>query len=389
MSTKRSLSYIVVVVVTVLTTIFATQYLSCKGAESKSSFGSKISSPLSDSDKISKAWDVQKSFRSIFTIYKNRVVSIYTKKTITQRRHPMFRDPLFRQFFGNPNRRGSKQQSRKQTGLGSGFIISEDGYICTNHHVVSGVDSVTVKVGEKSYEAEIIGSDRATDLALLKIKSKVKLKAAFIGDSSKVQVGDWAIAIGNPFGLNNTFTVGVVSAVGRRKLAMAGRPQSHIQTDASINPGNSGGPLINIKGEVIGINRMIYSKSGGNMGIGFAIPINKATAILEQLKKYKKIKRGFIGVQIANLTKEYAKERGLSKPHGSLIGNIVEGGPAHKAGAQIGDIILQVGKKKVKTFSDLLDVIEKTPIGKTLKVLVLRENRKINLFITVAERPKD
>jgi serine protease Do len=387
MSAKRSFSYVAVVAITVLSTIFATQYLSCKGAEGKD-FGSKKQSPLSNSDKVAKAWDVQKSFRSIFDIYKDRVVSIYTKKTVRSRMHPFFRDPFFREWFGTP-RRGMQPRTRKRTGLGSGFIISEDGYICTNHHVVNGVDSVTVKVGEKSYKAEIIGSDKATDLALLKIKGKVKLKAAYLGDSDKVRVGDWAIAIGNPFGLNNTFTVGVVSAVGRKDLAMAGRIHSHIQTDASINPGNSGGPLINIKGEVVGINRMIYSKSGGNMGIGFAIPINKAKHVLQQLKKFGKIKRGFIGVQIVNLTAEYAKERGLKNPHGALIGAVVPGGPAAKAGAREGDIILRVGKTKIKKFNDLIEAVEKTPIGKTVKIRVLRGTRTISLFITVGERPKE
>ncbi|HNX59690.1 MAG TPA: PDZ domain-containing protein, partial [Spirochaetota bacterium] len=182
-----------------------------------------------------------------------------------------------------------------------------------------------------------------------------------------------------------TFTVGVVSATGRKDVDMGS--QSHIQTDASINPGNSGGPLINIRGEVIGINRMIYSQSGGNMGIGFAIPINSAKTILEQLKTNKKIKRGYIGVQIAPLTEEYAKELGLKTSDGALVGAIQDDGPAQKAGVQEGDVIIKAGDKKITNYGDLIELVEATPIGKTIKITVWRKGSEANLFVTVKERP--
>ncbi|HQQ50181.1 MAG TPA: PDZ domain-containing protein, partial [Spirochaetota bacterium] len=203
----------------------------------------------------------------------------------------------------------------------------------------------------------------------------------------QVKVGDWAIAIGNPFGLDRTFTVGVISATSRKDVDMMGGSQSHIQTDAAINPGNSGGPLVNINGEVIGINRMIYSQSGGYMGIGFAIPINTAKAILEQLKKYKKVKTGYIGVQIVPLTEEYANELGLKNTEGALVGGIMENSPAEKAGIQPGDVIISVDDKNIKSYEDLIEIVNKTPIGKTLKVGVWRNKQKIYLFVTVKERP--
>ncbi|MBP6993526.1 MAG: trypsin-like peptidase domain-containing protein [Spirochaetes bacterium] len=318
-------------------------------------------------------------------INKQQVVYISTEQTVRMQRNPFMDDPLFREFFGAP--RQNMPQTRKRTGLGTGFILSEDGYICTNHHVVAGMDKVKVNIDSIVYDASVIGSDERTDIALLKINPKEKLEPVFLGDSNTVMVGDWAIAIGNPFGLVRTFTVGVVSAVGRRDLDLMGDSQAHIQTDASINPGNSGGPLMNIYGEVIGINRMIYSQTGGNIGIGFAIPINTAKIILQELKTNKKVKRGYLGVQIVPLTEEYAKELGLKDAQGALVGQVVEGGPGVKGGIQVGDIILSAGGKQVKDYGDLVDVVEKTPIGKSLKIEVWRNKGRVTLFITVGERP--
>ena len=298
--------------------------------------------------------------------------------------HPFFNDPFFREFFGTPQQ-GPRTQRR--TGLGTGFVLSDDGYICTNHHVVSGVDKITVKINAREYPAKIIGSDEKTDIALLKISPAEKLKPVYLGNSDEVRVGDWAIAIGNPFGLDKTFTVGVISATGRRDVDMMGGSQYHIQTDASINPGNSGGPLININGEVIGINRMIYSNSGGSLGIGFAIPMNTARSILEQLKTHKKIKRGYIGVQIVPLTEEYAGQLGLKTAEGALIGGLEENGPAARAGVRVGDVIVKINDTAIKDYNTLVDIVGKAPIAKTLKATVWREGKEINLFITVGERP--
>jgi len=270
---------------------------------------------------------------------------------------------------------------------GSGFVISADGYVVTNNHVIDGAQKIQVSFDDREkLDAELVGTDPRTDLALLKINAPGKLKPVYLGDSDKVQVGDWAIAIGNPFGLDRTFTVGVVSAIGRRDVDMMGG--SHIQTDASINPGNSGGPLINIYGEVIGINRMIYSQSGGDMGIGFAIPMNTARSILEQLKTHKKIKRGFIGVSIAVITEEYARELGLKSNEGAFVGEVIQGGPGDRGGLMVGDIILKIDDKDIASYKDLLKIVSETPVGKTLKLTVWRKRKMVNLYVRVGERPE-
>lgn len=365
--------------------IGAVVFLTCRA--NAGGFLNNGESPLLKSQEEAKAWEIQKVFRDIYDLYEDRVVFISTEQTVKVQQNPFFDDPFFDEFFGGSRKGRGQERTQKRTGLGTGFIVSEDGYICTNFHVVNGVDKVTVKIRSKTYKAEVIGADERTDIALLKIKSSEKFKPAYLGDSSQVKVGDWAIAIGNPFGFEKTFTVGVVSATGRKDLDMMGGSQSHIQTDASINPGNSGGPLINIRGEVVGINRMIYSQSGGNMGIGFAIPINTAKTILEQLKTNKKIKRGYIGVQIAPLTEEYAKELGLKTPEGALVGAVQDDGPAQKAGVQEGDVILKAADKKITNYGDLIELVEATSIGKTIKITVWRKGSETNLFVTVKERP--
>lgn len=347
--------------------------------------GANKKSPLAGSDKISNALEVQNAFREVFKLYSNSVVAITTVQTVKLPSHPFFNDPFFRDFFGF---RGGKQpKEHKRKGLGTGFILSEDGYICTNYHVVANVDKVEIKVNDKTHEAKIVGKDQRTDLALLKIDVDEKLKPVYIGDSDTVKVGDWAIAIGNPFGLDGTFTTGVISATGRSEVGLMGSTQSHIQTDASINPGNSGGPLLNINGEVIGINRMIYSRTGGNIGIGFAIPINNAKRVLEQLKVHKKVKRGYIGVQIVPFTEEYAEELGLDNNKGALVGGVVQGSPAEEGGVKVGDVILKVDDTKINDFSDLVNVIEKKKIGKSIKLTVWRSKSEVTLFITIKERP--
>jgi len=247
------------------------------------------------------------------------------------------------------------------------------------------MDTVTIVVDDKEYKAAIIGSDQLTDIALLKIQGNHTFKPVHFGDSDNVQIGDIVVAIGNPFGLDKTLTSGIVSATGRKSVDELG--MSHIQTDASINPGNSGGPLINIDGEVIGVNRMIYSQTGGNLGIGFAIPINLVKDTLVQLQKYKKIRRGYIGVQIAPLTEEFAKELGLNKPEGALVGSIEKNSPAEKGGIQIKDVITNGEDKKIESYNDLLDIVSKIPIGKTIKVTVWREKKSSNFWVTVGERP--
>ncbi|PKL16187.1 MAG: serine protease [Spirochaetae bacterium HGW-Spirochaetae-5] len=372
-----------------ITTFFSLTILSiilisgvfCKDNQS---FGLSEKSPLREESSVADAVKVQDIFKKVYDINKNSVVFISTEQTIKMPQHPFLNDPFFNDFFGS-NMKQPKTQ--KRTGLGTGFIISEDGYICTNYHVVAGVDKVKVKVDKTNYDASVIGFDERTDLALLKINAGNKLTPVYFGNSDTLSVGDWAIAIGNPFGLDRTFTVGIISATARRDVDLMGDSQTQIQTDASINPGNSGGPLLNIYGEVIGVNRMIYSQSGGNIGIGFAIPINTAKGVLEQLKKHKKIKRGYIGVQIVPLTEEYAAELGLKENSGALVGQVTGGGPAEKGGIITGDVILNVNGKDIKNFGDLISEVENAVIGKTLKIEIWRNKSKIALFITVAERP--
>ncbi len=373
-------AYPIIVILLVSAFFFGNQF-SCQRHDFSGVFGNSNSSPLKGSEKTVKAEEIQNTFREIFTLYKDSVVFITTEQLVRVPSHPYINDPFFREFFGR--RSGSRVQ--KRTGLGTGFVISKDGYICTNHHVVSGVDKVFVKINDKHFEATVIGSDERTDVALIKIKSNAELKPAYFGNSDDVMVGDWAVAIGNPFGLDRTFTVGVISAIGRNDVDMMGG--SHLQTDASINPGNSGGPLINIYGEVIGINRMIYSKSGGYMGIGFAIPINIAHSILNQLKKFGKVKRGYFGITIIELNEKYAKQLGLDSTDGTLVGEIISGSPAERGGIRVGDVILKLDGKKIKGYRDLLNKIGETPIGKTVRVSVWRDRRVVNLNVKVTERP--
>ncbi len=364
--------------------IMAFQAASCYGEKGGRVFGSSKESPLKTSPDVLKAVEIQNAFSKVYEMYKDSVVYISTEQTVKLQTHPFLNDPFFREFFGNP---GTGPRTEKRKGLGTGFILSDDGYICTNQHVIKGVDKIDVKINDKHYNAVVVGSDERSDIALIKINAGVKFTPVYLGDSGTVKVGDWAIAIGNPFGLDRTFTKGVISAIARKNFDQMGGSQSHLQTDASINPGNSGGPLINIYGEVIGINRMIYSNGGGSLGIGFAIPINSAKLILEQLKTNKKIKRGFIGVQIVPLTEEYAKELGLGAIDGALVGAVVAGSPSEKGGIKVSDVILKVNDRDVKNYSDLIEEVEKTPIGKTIQVIVWREKNKLTLFLSVAERP--
>ncbi len=377
--------YRILIILAIIISTFSILFFSCsKNGTVATLFGNLNQSPLKNDSESTKSYEIQKTFRKIFDLYKEKVVFITTERFVRVRRNPFYDHPFFNERYRG--RRG-RSRLRKRKGLGTGFIISEDGYICTNHHVIKGVDGIKIKVMEKTYEADVVGYDKRTDLALLKINAKKKLKPVYFGDSDKVKVGDWAVAIGNPFGLDKTFTVGVVSAIGRNSVDLMGG--SHIQTDASINPGNSGGPLINIFGEVIGINRMIYSKSGGYMGIGFAIPVNIARNVLDQLKKYRKVKWGYIGVSIVKMTEEYAQELGLKEKKGAFVGEVMEGSPASKGGIRIGDVILKMNNKNVRTYKDVLNVVGMTKIGKTVKVVVWRKRRLITVFVTVKERPSE
>ncbi len=340
--------------------------------------------PLSKSDSVQGAMVVQNAFREIYKEVNPAVVRIETEQTIKMPVHPFFDDPYFRRYFGVP-----EQQSQKQTGLGSGFIISADGFIVTNHHVVAKVDKITVKLTNgKQYEAKLVGSDPSSDIALLKVNGAKDLKVVHIGDSDKIEVGDFAIAIGNPFGLSSTFTYGIISSKGQDVNSADG--VQRIQTDAAINPGNSGGPLLNIRGEVIGINQMIYSQSGGSVGIGFAIPVNHAMEIVEKLKTGKEIKQGFIGVSvIPEPSEELIQELNLDKKTGILVGEVMYGSPAWKAGIRQYDFILEVDGVKAESFQVLKTAVLKKGPGKNIKIKKISEsNRKEETVeIRIAEMP--
>jgi serine protease Do len=285
---------------------------------------------------------------------------------------------FFERFFGDRAPRDFKQRS-----LGTGFIIDKEGFILTNNHVVEGTDEITVTLADKrEFVAKIIGRDPKTDLALIRIESDQVLPALPLGDSDKLEVGDWVMAIGNPYGLGHTVTAGIVSAKYRQ--IGAGTYDNFIQTDASINPGNSGGPLLDTTGNVIGVNTAIFSQSGGSIGIGFAIPINMAKDLLPQLKKGKVV-RGWLGVVIQQVTPELKDKLKLSTEKGALVADVVEGGPAEKAGIERGDVIVTFDGKDISESDDLPYIVASTPIGKTVTVDVIRKGQRKSIQVQIGE----
>jgi serine protease Do len=290
-----------------------------------------------------------------------------------------FGEEFFKHFFGE-----IPQEQMRQRSLGSGVVVSEDGYILTNNHVVAEADEIVVTFTEKEqYEAKIIGRDPKTDIALIKIEMNKKIPFAKLGDSDELRVGDWVVAIGNPFGLGNTVTAGIVSAKGR--TIGAGPYDDFIQTDASINPGNSGGPLFNLDGEVVGINTAIFSQTGGNIGIGFAIPINMAKSVMSQLKDKGKVTRGWLGVTIQNVTPEIKEKFDLTKTEGALVAEVAKDSPAEKAGLQRGDVIIRFDDKKVTVMSTLPPIVAQTPVGKEIEIVVIRKGKEKRLTVRIAE----
>ncbi len=295
---------------------------------------------------------------------------------------------FFRRFF--PPRQapapGGQPGTEVPRGLGSGFIVSSDGLILTNHHVVDGADEIYVTLTDKrEFKAELIGSDRRTDVALIRIDVDDDLPEVQIGDPEKLRVGDWVLAIGSPFGLDSTVTAGIVSAKGRD----TGEYLPFIQTDVAVNPGNSGGPLIDMEGKVVGINSQIYSRTGGFMGISFAIPIDAAMSIAEQLKTSGRVVRGRIGVGIAEVTKEVAEPLGLPNAEGSLVRSVEPGGPADKAGVEVGDIIVGFNGRKIERSSDLPRIVGGTKPGTTVDIRVWRRGKYHDLTVTVGEMESD
>ncbi len=285
----------------------------------------------------------------------------------------------FERFFGQPHR------PFKAKSLGSGFVIDSKGFILTNNHVVENADEIIVKLANsKEFKAKVVGRDPKTDIALIEIKGDAKdLPAVNLGDSSTLRVGEWVVAIGNPFGLENTVTAGIVSAMGRH--INQGPYDNFIQTDAAINPGNSGGPLLNSKGEVVGINTAIFSRGGGNIGIGFAIPIDLAKEIVPQLKDKGRVTRGWLGVMIQKVTPDIAESLGLDDAKGALVADVVKDGPAETAGLKQGDVIVEYDGKPVADSAELPLLVARTPVGKSVPLTIIRDKKRENVSVTIAE----
>ena len=292
---------------------------------------------------------------------------------------------FFKEFFDRQQREAPQ---RRATSLGSGFIIDAAGLVVTNNHVIADADEITVTLHDDTkLKAELVGRDQKTDLALLRVKPKKPLTAVSFGDSGKTRVGDWVVAIGNPFGLGGTVTAGIVSA--RQRDINSGPYDDFIQTDASINRGNSGGPMFNLDGQVIGINTAIFSPSGGSVGIGFAIPSNLARPIVEQLQKFGKARRGWLGVRIQTVTDEIAQSLGMKKATGALVASVTKGGPAEKYKIKVGDVILKFDNKVVGEMRRLPRIVAETTVGKAVAVEVWRQGKPVRLLVTLDEFPED
>ncbi len=319
---------------------------------------------------------VPESFADLAEELMPSVVNISTTQTVktTNNQFPFQFPPG--SPFGEMFKEFDRPTERKASSLGSGFIIKEDGIIITNNHVIAGAEDILVRVGEKEYKAKVVGADPYMDIAVLKVQTNDKFKTVKFGDSDRARVGDWAVAIGNPFGLGGTVTAGIISA--RNRDINLTRYDDFIQTDASINQGNSGGPLFNLKGEVIGINTAIIAPGqSGSIGIGFAIPANAASNVIDQLILFGETKRGWLGVRIQEVTKEIAEVEKLKKPKGALVASVGERSPADKAGIKAGDIILEFDGKKIDTMRKLPKVVANTKVGKNVQLKIWRDKKLI------------
>lgn len=374
--------------------------------ETISSFAASTKTPavIERNEKaISKSGIADKLSKDFITIAKEvtpAIVTIYSTKNVKEgaRYHEFLDDPLFRKFFGNPHTPNSPNfpqdepdENYKQQGLGSGVIIDKNGTILTNNHVVEGADDINVILYDKrKFKARIIGRDPKTDVALIKLEKSKDLPIAVLGDSSRIEVGEWVLAIGNPMGLSSTVTSGIISAKGRADVGVADF-EDFIQTDAAINPGNSGGALVNLQGEVIGINTAIASRTGGYMGIGFAIPSNMAKKIMNDLITKGKVIRGFLGIQIQNMNESLAKGLKLEDSNkGIFVGEVVPRSPADKAGLQPYDVILELNGKPVLDVNTFRNEIASTDPGQTARLAIMRDGKKLNIDIKLAvlENPK-
>ncbi|GAB3369853.1 Do family serine endopeptidase [Massilia agri] len=309
------------------------------------------------------------------------VVNILTSKA-SRETHPLLKDPFFRRFFGD-----RMPPDEQMASLGSGVIVSGDGYILTNNHVVEGADVIEVGLADgRKAAARIVGTDPETDLAVIRISAR-NLPVMVLGNPEAARVGDVVLAIGNPFGVGQTVTLGIISALGRNNLHI-NNFENFIQTDAAINFGNSGGALVDTNGHLLGINSAIYSQTGGSVGIGFAIPVSTAKNVLDAIVKHGQVVRGWIGIESQDITPELAESFGLGKNSGAIIAGVVRGGPADRAGMRPGDILVAVGGKEVANTSEMLNLIAQLEPGEKAPLRILRQNRESTLDVTVGKRPR-
>ena len=311
------------------------------------------------------------------------VVNVFTSKEVRVAANPLMDDPFFRRFFG---RQQQDDHSQQVSNLGSGVIVNSEGYILTNHHVVEAAEEIQVALPDgRSLAAKLVGSDPETDLAVLKVEH-IDLPAMTFANSDQLQVGDVVLAIGNPFGVGQTVTMGIVSALGRSHLGI-NTFENYIQTDAAINPGNSGGALVDASGNLVGINTAIYSRSGGNMGIGFAIPVSIVRQVMEQIISQGGVTRGWVGIEVQDITPELAESFDIKSTNGALIAGVLRGGPADRAGIRPGDVLEAVNGQKVVDSSSLLNLIAGLPPGKQAPLTLRRQNTELNIKVTVDKRP--
>jgi serine protease Do len=331
------------------------------------------------------------SIAEVADAVKPSVVNISTTSTVSVQQNPfgdMFDDPFFRRFFGDQFEHPGGRQKFKSSALGSGVIVSSNGYILTNNHVIKDADEIKVLLPDKrELKGKVVGSDPKTDLAVVKVDAH-DLPVLSFGDSDKMKTGDVVFAVGNPFGLNQTFTMGIVSAVGRSNVGIADY-EDFIQTDAAINPGNSGGALVNGEGKLIGINTAIFSTSGGYMGIGFAIPSNMAKSVMDSIIKHGKVIRGWFGVTIQGLTKDLADQFGIKGEEGALVSDVAKGSPADKGGIKRSDVIIALNGKKVSDATALRNMVADIAPGTSIKVTVIRDKEEKTLTVNVGEMPAE
>ncbi|WP_026075584.1 Do family serine endopeptidase [Noviherbaspirillum massiliense] len=321
----------------------------------------------------------QDSYRNAAQRSMPAVVNIYTTKGMKEPNHPFMDDPLFRRFFG--------EQDERQYSLGSGVVVSSEGFILTNNHVVEAADEIEVALADgRKAVGKLVGTDPETDLAVIKINMQ-NLPSITLGHVEQARVGDVVLAIGNPFGVGQTVTMGIISALGRNHLGI-NTFENFIQTDAAINPGNSGGALIDTRGNLLGINTAIYSRSGGSLGIGFAIPVSTVKTVMESIITTGQVVRGWIGVEPQDITPELAESFGLNRKSGAIIAGVLKGAPADRAGMRPGDILVAVDGKPVNDTTEMLNLIAQLTPGRRVKMTVLRKNQESVLDITVGRRPR-